>query len=127
MNEIFTKEEHNAFLIPGLCYDILKFIQGDGSHKFDEAMKNEIEFIRDPDTGEKTDKLRFLTDPDLYFLSDSGIDRAIEKYGNLESNDLIEECHDKIYQSVKNLGDEITATDMIMILCTDQEFAKQVS
>jgi uncharacterized phage-associated protein len=103
----YVKRIHGP--VPSLCSSIIRFVQGK-NNKFDSAIKKEFKIL-------KNDKLRNLTEPNSRYLSKSNIEcleEAIKNYGHLDSNQLEEETHDKIYKSAKNRN--ITVLDMAEVL-----------
>ena len=100
---------------PVICRRILLFVSGKCEahpYRFDESIKEEILVKED-------DKLENLTELDSDYLAETNIeclDKAIKRYGNCDNFELKALSHDEIYDSVKEIGDDITVLDMAKVL-----------
>ena len=93
---------------------------------FDESIKEEFKVVKD-DNGNSTNKLELLEKKiDLSYLSETNkecLNAAIAKYGGYSFNELKNESHDDIYESVNG---EITIFNMLDVLNTNKKFAEHV-
>lgn len=111
---------------PVICRRILLFVGGKCEahpYLFDESIKEEILVKGD-------DKLENLTEPDPDYLAETNIeclDKAIERYGNCDNFELKALSHDEIYDSVEEIGDDITILDMAKVLDKNGELFEYLS
>jgi hypothetical protein len=109
--------------VPKLCYNIIKFVRGDNdvSNLFEESIKEGFKVFGD----NKIELLNENIDDNSLSVSDKEcLDAAITKYGKYNFNELKKESHDKIYNSIANIGDEFTIYYMLKVLDKDEKFAE---
>lgn len=94
--------------VPSTIYDIIKFVRGDGTKKFDNELKEVIQVNKNEVKANKQANLDFLSPSEIECLNE-----AMKEYGKLHYTSLLFKSHKDHAYKVTPLNQEITVEAIV--------------